>query len=175
VAPDDFVVLDCPPGNRRVFKTWEEGRVPSTVFEITSASTRSEDEHDKPEIYARIGVKELFLVDPTGDYLDPPLQGYRFAKGVMRPMRPDTTGALESKELGLKLRMEDGELVLYDAHTGERLLTEAEAERQARDVERQAKEAEQRAREQEHVARLAAEEEVRRLRAELDRRGPAAD
>jgi Uma2 family endonuclease len=181
VAPDNFVVKDCDPGFRRVFKIWEEGRVPNTVFEVTSNSTRREDEHDKPEIYARMGVKELFLFDPTGDYLDPPLQGYRFVRGQRRRIEPDETGALTSKELGIRLRLEDGCLVMYDVHTGERLLTEAEAERQAkeaerqaREAERQAKEAERQAREAERLAREAAEAEVKRLKAELARRPPAA-
>jgi Uma2 family endonuclease len=167
VAPDNFVVKDCEPGMRRVFKIWEEGRVPNTVFEVTSDSTRSEDECEKPGIYARMGVKELFLFDPTGDYLDPPLQGYRFVRGERRRIEPDETGALASRELGISLRLEDEGLAIYDARTGERLLTEAEAERQAKEAERQAKEAER-------VAREAAEAEVRRLKAELARRPPAA-
>lgn len=170
VAPDTFVVKDCAPGNRRIFKIWEESRVPGTVFEITSLSTRGEDEELKPEIYARIGVQELFLFDPTGDYLDPPLQGYRLGGKRMRRILPDKTGGLISRELGLRLCVEDGQLVLYDAHTGERLLTEAEAERQAKEAERQAKEAERQGREAERRAREAAEDEVRRLRAELARR-----
>jgi Uma2 family endonuclease len=182
VAPDSFVVKDCAPGNRRVFKIWEEGRVPSTVFEITSLSTRGEDEELKPEIYARIGVQELFLFDPTGDYLDPPLQGYRLGRKQMRPIEPDQSGGLVSLELGLRLCLEDGQLVMYDARTGERLLTEAEAERQAKDAERQAKEsersakeAERQGRESERRARKAAEEEIRRLRAELARRTAAEE
>ena len=189
VAPDNFVVKDCDPGFRRVFKIWEEARVPNTVFEVTSASTRGEDERQKPEIYARMGVKELFLFDPTGDYLEPPLQGYRFVRGEKRRIEPDAMGALRSKELGIKLRLEDGHLVMCDAHTGERLLTEAEAERQAKEAERQAKEterqaketerqareAERQAKEAERIARKAAEEEVRRLKAELARRPLAAD
>jgi Uma2 family endonuclease len=140
VAPDNFVVKDCDPGQRRTFKIWDEGRAPGTIFEITSLSTRREDERTKPAIYARIGVKELFLFDPTGDYLDPPLQGFRFINGQKLPIVPDAAGALESLELGLRLRVEDGELVMYDAATGERLLTGQEA----------------------------AEEEVRQLRARLD-------
>jgi Uma2 family endonuclease len=181
VAPDNFVVKDCDPGMRRVFKIWEEGRVPNTVFEVTSDSTRAEDEREKPEIYARMGVKEMFLFDPTCDYLDPPLQGYRFIRGEPRRIKPDETGALTSKELGIRLRLEDGRLVIYDVQTGERLLTEAEAERQAKEAERQAKEAERQAKEAERqaaaaerAAREAAEEEVRRLKAELARRPPAA-
>ena len=40
VVPDDFVVLDCDPQRRRVFKTWEEGKAPDVVFEVTSRSSR---------------------------------------------------------------------------------------------------------------------------------------
>ena len=58
VVPDNFVVLDCEPGRRRTFKTWEEARAPDVVFEVTSRSTRREDEVFKPKTYARIGVKE---------------------------------------------------------------------------------------------------------------------
>ncbi|MBP88189.1 MAG: hypothetical protein CMJ64_15975 [Planctomycetaceae bacterium] len=43
-VPDAFVVLDCKPGLRRTFKVWEEERIPSTIFEVTSRSTKSEDE-----------------------------------------------------------------------------------------------------------------------------------
>jgi Uma2 family endonuclease len=149
VAPDAFVVKDCDPDRRRTFKIWVERRIPSTVFEVTSNATREEDELEKPAKYAQAGVKEMFLFDPTGDYVDPPLQGFRFDNGIKLPITPDATGALESKELGLLLRLEDGELVFYDAKTGDRLLTEAEAE---------------------HTARVAAEEEVKRLRAQLARR-----
>lgn len=148
-APDVFVVKDCPPGDRRTFRIWEEGRTPSTIFEITSLKTRNEDEFIKPGIYSRIGVQELFLFDPTADYLDPALQGFRFDDGQKQPILPDATGALESKELGLRLRLENGELAFYDAKTGERLLTDAEAE---------------------HAGRIAAEAEVQRLRAQLARR-----
>lgn len=148
VAPDDFVVKDCPPGDRRTFRLWVEGRAPNVVFEITSLSTRKEDEVKKPGLYARMGVKELFLFDPLGEYLDPPLQGFRFVDGKKFPILPDATGALESQELGVRLRVEDGELVMYDIRTGERVLTETEAE---------------------HTARAAAEEEVRRLRDEIAR------
>jgi Uma2 family endonuclease len=166
VAPDNFVVKDCDPGMRRVFKIWEEGRVPNTVFEVTSLSTRAEDELEKPGIYGRMGVKELFLFDPTGDYLDPPLQGYRFVRGERRRIEPDETGALTSKELGIRLRLEDGCLTMYDGRSGERLLTEAEAERQGKEAERRATTAER-------IAREAAEEEIRRLKAQLARRPPA--
>ena len=149
VVPDDFVVLDCEPGLRRTFKVWEEGRVPNTVFEVTSRSRRREDVVKKPRKYAAIGVKEMFLYDPTAEYLRPPLKAFRFEEGEPVEMTPDETGALESRELGLRLWLQDGALILADAVTGEVLLTEAEAERAARET---------------------AEAELRRLKAKLVRR-----
>jgi Uma2 family endonuclease len=188
VVPDDFVVLDSDPGPRRVFKTWEEGRVPNVVFEVTSRATRRKDEIFKPRSYAQIGIKELFLYDPTGDYLKPALRGFAFDAGVQTAIVADARGNLESRELNLLLRLEAGRLVLIDRATGEVLLTEAEAERQAKEAERQAKEREQQdkeqerlAREQERIARqaaearaAAAEEALRKLREEIARRSPEA-
>jgi Uma2 family endonuclease len=171
VVPDDFVVLDCEPGLRRTFKIWVEHRIPNAVFEVTSLKTWRDDQQKKPEKYAAIGVKELFLYDPTQDYLDPPLQGYRLWRGQYRPIRPDASGALQSRELGIILQLEQSRLVMFDAKTGERLLTEAEAERAAREAEHAAREAERAAREaaearadEESRARQALEEELRCLR-----------
>jgi Uma2 family endonuclease len=156
VAPDVFVVTYCDPGLRRTFKTWEEQRTPGFVLWVTSESTRREDDQSKPETYARIGVKELFLYDPTGDYLDPLLQGYRFTRGRRTRIRPNASGALACRELSLRLQLEDGELRMFDAHSGERLLTEAEAERAQREAS--------------DARAEAAEEEVRKLRAQLARK-----
>jgi Uma2 family endonuclease len=57
VSPDCFVVLDCEPGFRCVYKVWEEGKAPDVVFEVTSNSTRRQDEDEKPARYAEMGVK----------------------------------------------------------------------------------------------------------------------
>jgi Uma2 family endonuclease len=126
-VPDVFVVKDCDPRPRRTFKLWEEGRTPDVVFEVTSRSTRREDDTFKPQAYARIGVKEYFLFDPTSEYLLPPLKGFRLAGDDREPILPDKDGALVSHELGLRLWLEAGELILADAATGERLLTDFEA------------------------------------------------
>ena len=178
VVPDVFVVRDCEPGLRRIFKLWEEGRVPDVIFELTSHSTRREDALFKPKTYARLHVPEYFLYDPTGDYLRPPLRGFRLVEDDYCPIEPDATGALICEQLGLVLRLENGRLSLFDRDSGERLLTEGEAGRQdaeraelARQAEQRAREAEQRAREEERQARVAAEAEVERLRKLLDERG----
>lgn len=127
VVPDDFVVLDSKSEFRRIFKIWTEQRVPNVVFEVTSRKTRRHDERTKPNIYANIGVKELFLYDPTLDYLNPALQGYRLVEGQYVPLSSNGMGALECRELGLLLRLDRERLVIQDAATREPLLTEAEA------------------------------------------------
>lgn len=165
VAPDEFVVKDCDPGPRRTFRIWEEQRTPDVVIEVTSASTRSEDEHIKPGIYAQIGVKEVFLYDPTADYLQPPLQGFRLTRQKKTRITADDSGALNCRELGLLLRLdEDGALQIFDATTEARLLTDAEAEHAACEQE-------QHRREQAEARAEAAELELERLRDEMRRRG----
>jgi Uma2 family endonuclease len=152
VAPDCFVVLDCEPGFRRTYKVWEEGKPPDVVFEVTSNSTRRQDEGEKPSLYAAMGVREYFLYDPTAVYLDPPLQGFQFGKRGITPIRPNARGELISRRLGISLRLDGSDLVMSDAKTGAQLLTPAQtAEEQLR----------------------AAEAELAKLRKQLGRQLPA--
>lgn len=164
LVPDAFVVNDCEPGMRRTYRIWDEGRVPDIVFEVTSKATRSEDEKHKPEKYAQIGIRELVLYDPTGDYLENRLQAYRLEHDSYVRVEPDSSGVLESEELNVQLFLNNGELVLRDRTTGELLLTRAESAEAQLEAERAALEAE-------HSAREEAEAEVRRLREELKRLG----
>jgi len=164
VVPDAFVAKGIPPKNRRIYKTWVEGKSPDVVIETTSRKTRRKDLTEKPALYARLGVKEYFLFDPLGEYLDPPLLGYRLAGADYEPIQPDDDGFLDSRELDLRLRIGEGHLDFVREDTGERLLTRAER------VQGEAE-----ARQREREARLAAEAEVARLRAELARRGPSAE
>ncbi len=164
VVPDNFVVLDCKPAFRRSFKIWTEGRVPNVVFEVTSRKTKKQDEVLKPKVYAQIGVRELFLYDPTLDYLTTALQGYRLEAGRYERLEPNATGALESSELNLLLRLDRERLVIQDAATGLTLLTKAETEEARAAAERvRAEQAEKRA--------SAMELELARLRQQLVNRG----
>ncbi len=127
VVPDVFVVKDSDPGERRTYKTWEEGKPPDVVIEVTSLATQPKDSLRKPQIYSDIGVKEYFLYDPTSDYLQPPLQGFKPAAGKHQRIEADASGALVSEELGVTLRLDGDDLVMHDLATGELVLTEAEA------------------------------------------------
>ena len=189
VVPDCFVVLDCKPGRRRTFQTWNEKRVPDVVFEVTSRGTSSIDIVDKPVIYERMGVQEYFLYDPTASYLEPPLQGYRMTKGSLHQIA-ETNERLRCETLGVELFLREDDLVIVDTKTGVEKLTKADAEEAAREqaermqlealrkqVEAQQKqlEAQQkqieatRKQEQELEARLIAERRVQELEEKLRR------
>jgi Uma2 family endonuclease len=175
VAPDVFVVQGVAKHERRTYKLWEEGRPPAVVFEITSRSTRLEDLGTKRALYAMLGVQEYFLYDPLGEYLRPPLQGYRLQEGEYQRMSLLGHEGFVSQVLGLELRLEDSRLRVVHPATYERLLTPAEAQAARRVAEARAIEeaaarqaAEERA-VQEATARQAAEERVVQAEAELQR------
>jgi len=134
ICPDVFVVHGVPNRLRPIYKLWEEGRVPSMVIEVTSASTRREDLRTKKDRYERLGVEEYFLFDLLGDYLDPRLQGHLLTGGKYRPMPPAADGSLESRTTGLILRPEEIQLRLVDAATGELLMRPRESRAMVRDV-----------------------------------------
>jgi hypothetical protein len=117
------------------------------VFEITSRSTRREDTGRKKDLYERLGVAELVLFDPYGEYLRPRLQGYRLDQGRYRPISPNGDGSLDLQAAGVTARPEGERLRLVDTASGEKLLWEEELE----------------------AARRAAEERVRALEEELAR------
>jgi Uma2 family endonuclease/DNA-binding CsgD family transcriptional regulator len=175
VSPDVFVVFGVSKRKRRSYQVWkEENKVPAFILEITSKTTKGEDEKTKPELYARLGVQEYFQYDPTGDYLQPQLKGYQLVNGHYQPIEPETlpdrTFCLRSQALGLDLRLFEPtfaalidaeaiipvlkELRLFDPQTGEKLLTYQESE-ESREQAEQARLAAVQAREQAEQARLA--------------------
>jgi Uma2 family endonuclease len=192
-APDVMVSKGVGKHYRRSFRVWEENAVPRVIFEITSGSTRREDEVEKPAVYAQLRVLEYFLFDPEGDYLDPRLQGFRLFRGKYQRLTAAADGSLLSRELGLRIVAEGFLLRLIDAKTGERLLTQAEradaereradaereradaereradAERERADAERKLADAHQKRANEERERAEASEAEVARLRAELAR------
>jgi Uma2 family endonuclease len=175
VAPDIFVVQGVSKGERRTYKLWEEGQPPTVIFEITSRGSRLEDLGTKRALYAMLGVREYFLSDPLGEYLRPPLQGYRLQQGEYERVLPGDQGQLVSQALSLELRLQDGQLQVVSPATGERLLTPAEAhaarrtEAEARQVEAAARQAEAAARQAAEARAVLAEAELKRLQDELAR------
>lgn len=169
VVPDDFVVLDCDPGRRRTFRIWEEQRTPDVVFEVTSRSTKREDQKVKPKVYARIGVRELFLYDPTDEYLKPALQGFRLVGGEYSAIEPETSGVLRCSTLSVGLRLEARDLLLIDLKSGQLLPSRAEAAEADRQKEHAARQKEQAARKAAEARAAELDAEIQRLRAEVKR------
>ena len=167
VAPDVYVVVGAPATPPRdTYMLWNEPKGPDFVLEVTSASTRRDDERRKRDVYAALGVSEYFLYDPRAEYLRPPLQGFRLHGGGYRPLPAVTVlsnreVAVASEVLGLELRDErEARMVrLRDPATGQDLLTYEESER--------AREEEFAARQQETASRREAEARVAALEARL--------
>lgn len=123
VVPDTFVATGVESHQRRIYKIWVERKVPDVVIETTSRKTRRKDTIEKPELYARLGVKEYFLFDCLEEYLDPPLQGNRLVGNTYQPIAPEESGSLVSEELGLRLQTDNRHLEFYRVDNNERLLT----------------------------------------------------
>ena len=131
VTPDVFVVFGVPKRtDRRVFKVWEEGEVPSFVLEVTSKTTRRHDERGKKALYERLGVAEYWQFDPAGDYLEPRLKGRVLGDGgrYRELSLEGRDGGLcgFSEVLGLDFRLEGGRLRFFDPAPGEYLLSPEE-------------------------------------------------
>ena len=160
VSPDLFVAYGVPEGPPRdVWQVWVEGKVPDFILEVTSRSTRKDDERKKKDFYERYGVPEYWQFDPTGDYLDPILKGRALgADGRYRELKLEERDGglcLFSKVLGLDLRLEDERLRFFDPKRGEYLLTPTE--------QHEALEERDRALEEQSRALEAAEARIREL------------
>ena len=149
-APDVFVVFGVPKRKRPTYLLWREGKVPAFVLEVASPGTWRDDEGRKAKLYERLGVREYWQYDPTGEYLDLPLKGRRLVDGRYEPQPVvaslDGTRFLRSETLGLDLRVKGEEMYFLDPETGERLLNHREQDAARRAAETLARTAESRAR-----------------------------
>jgi Uma2 family endonuclease len=169
-SPDLAVVrgIRDKEAERSAFKVAEEGVLPCLIIEVVSYSDAALYQNDhvkKVEIYQQVGIPEYLVIDPSLSPKDPvALTGYRLASdGRYRRIAPDSQGRLRSETTHLLFApSEDGRRIrVCDAKTGEWLLTSSEA-----DAARKA--AEERALREAEIRR-AAEAEVARLRAEIER------
>jgi hypothetical protein len=161
VAPDVMVIFNVAPGGRDNYKVWEEGEVPSVIFEMTSAGTKNHDLEFKKILYEQLGVKEYWLFDPRGEWIKGQLQGYRLRNDVYEVITDN-----HSEPLGLRLQVE-GELIgFYREDTGEKLLNPTELA-EALQAAQQKANAEVLARQQAQLAQQQAEQEVEQLKQRL--------
>ena len=174
-GPDVFWVGGVEPRDRQAWVAWEEGgRLPDVIVELLSPSTEYKDRTEKRNLYARtFRTAEYFLHHPLTGLLE----GLRLSGLTYRPIRPDANGRLWSEQLGVFLGVWHGEVEgrkgewvrLYHPD-GSLVPTEAEAAEQRAEAERQRAEAERQRAEAECQRAEAAEAELARLRALLEKR-----
>ena len=169
VSPDLMVVLGASKYVRSSYRLWEEPKAPDFVLEIASESTHRIDRGEKRDLYAGMGVSEYWQYDPVGNYLEPPLLGFRLVEGRYVPI-PATAQeggllALRSEVLGLELHLTPGASVrealhFYDPVRGEYLRTYRETD--------QAREEAERGRDEEAQARREAESRLEQTEGYLE-------
>ena len=150
-GPDVSVIrgIRNKEADRESFDVRKEGAVPFLVIEIVSpldSRIRRIDLRDKVEIYARAGIREYLILDSTRQDRRYRLLGYRLGQaGRYLPIELDAEGRILS-ELGLWFQVSpDGQrLYVFESPDDRRLLNLEET-------------------------REAAEAEVARLKAELER------
>jgi len=155
-SPDVAVVrgITDKEAIRSVFNVPKEGVRPSLIVEVVSdsdAAIRRNDYEKKVDIYERAGIPEYLIVEPAFSSRNRVLlTGYRMAPhGRYKKIQPDEKGRLLSETAGLWFGVapDRHSVHVFEAATGARLLTSSEEE----------------------AGRKAAEAEIARLRAELDR------
>ncbi|MEO0803538.1 MAG: Uma2 family endonuclease [Cyanobacteria bacterium J06642_2] len=117
VAPDVMVIFGVRPGGRDNYKIWEEGQVPSVIFELTSEGTRKTDINEKKSLYENLGVLEYWLFDPKGEWIEEQLRGYRLTDETYQLIQDN-----RSQPLQLRLVPEGQLLSFYREDTGDKLL-----------------------------------------------------
>ena len=176
IAPDVFVVVGAAKHERPSYRLWEEPKAPDFVLEVASPNTWRDDLGPKRRVYERLGVREYWQYDPTGDCLPQRLQGLRLtADGYeVQAVERSADGVLTlvSDVLGLGLRARAGrQMRFHDPATGRDLLSHREEHARAEREAAARRVADSRI-EREVAARQAAEARVAELEALIrDRRG----
>lgn len=106
-GPDMFAVFDVPPGERKCWVIWEEGKGPDVVVELLSSSTAQRDKTEKKDIYQnRLRVPEYFWYDP---FNPDDFAGFTITGQGYEPLTFDQDHRLVSQKLGLALVRWPGE------------------------------------------------------------------
>ena len=114
VVPDAMVVFGVHERPDLSYKLWEQPKVPDLVLEVLSQDSWRKDVHEKPGLYAALGVREYWLFDPRGWRRDggESLQGLKLSAGgnwTPAAATPAEDG-LVSEVLGLEVLLRDGEM-----------------------------------------------------------------
>jgi Uma2 family endonuclease len=145
--------------DRESFDVIAEGVRPCLVIEVVSplsSRIRKTDLEDKVTLYRRVGIPEYLIVDCQRRDRRFRLIGYRLGLSGYRPIEPDEQGRLLSETTGLwfKVAPDGNQVEMFEHPSGRPLPTREDLNNKVL---------------AEAEARQAAENEVSRLRAEIDR------
>ncbi len=139
-APDVFVAIGRPKGDRGSYRQWEEGGVaPQVVFEILSPGNDALEMSNKMAFYTEHGVEEYYLYDPDQNRLSV------FIRKGTALLRQRGVREWTSPLLGIRFDLRAGEMTVYEPgpegqpfRPYEEVRAELDAERQRRqDAEQQ--------------------------------------
>ena len=133
-GPDFFVVLGTERRPRKSWVVWGEGgKYPNLIVEILSESTAAVDKGLKKQIYQDIfRTPDYFWFDP--ETLE--FAGFVLVGGQYQPLEPNPQGWLWSQQLELNLGIHERKLRFFTTE-GQLVLTEAEDERQQKELAQQ--------------------------------------
>ena len=139
VSPDCYVAFDISMDSierYNTYRVWEVGKVPDFALEIGSPSTATNDLGDKRDLYARLGIREYWLYDPSGGkHYGEPLIGEYLVDGEYRRFdmkrEPDGMVWARSTVLDLDLCWDNARLRFYDPVADRWLLNMSETRARA--------------------------------------------
>jgi Uma2 family endonuclease len=129
-CPDGFVAFGIREKEQNLtqFRVEQEGVRPSLIVEVVSPCFRRTDRETKVMEYAIAGVQEYVICDRrrVRKQLVEEVLGYRLKGSHYQPISPDEEGRILCQTVGLWISLREGQIVLEDAETGERLKTSQE-------------------------------------------------
>jgi len=183
--PDIMVLRQPVQGNPASVRLADVG-APLFVAEMASDSTKDNDQGDKRQAYAAIGVPEYLVFDPDGTLLSRPILAWRLQSGSYVSWLPRADGWWRSAALDVSFQPL-GTLPILSVRDADGMVIEptGQARRRLRDVERRLRVEEQGraedARQRAELERLLAdgarrraelEEQLRTLREDRAARDP---
>jgi Putative restriction endonuclease len=129
VLPDVFVYPHAVDPYRGSWSIAVDGP-PVLMIEVLSATTQANDldlVRGKGYSYARAGVREYLILDPTGEYLPEQGQGWQLVEGVYQPWERDGEGHWQSEGIAVAFGVAGINVSVY-SREGRRMLREGEVE-----------------------------------------------
>lgn len=156
-APDVMVAFGRPKGYRGSYLPWrEQGIAPQVVIEILSPIRPVMDMYRDLLFYQQCGVEEFCTVEPNPD--NPGVVSWR--REGERLVLAQTEERWDSQRLGISIALEEGKLVARDPK-GKPLRSPEDIHAREQELEAQNQQLE--------AQNAAKDEEITRLRAELER------